>query len=34
MEKKIKGLKRLRISSIEITELNEDFLEVLEKNPV
>ena len=26
---KIEGLKRLRISSIEITELNEDFLDVL-----
>ncbi len=26
---KIKGLERLRISSIEITELNDDFLEVL-----
>ncbi len=31
---KIEGLKRLRISSIEITELNNDFLKVLEKNPV
>ena len=31
---KIKGLKRLRISSIEITELNDDFLKVLEKYPV
>lgn len=31
---KIKGLKRLRISSIEITELNDDFLEVLKNNKV
>lgn len=31
---KIDGLKRLRISSIEITELNEDFLDVLRNNPV
>ncbi len=31
---KIEGLKRLRISSIEITELNEDFLNVLKNNPV
>ena len=31
---KIEGLKRLRISSIEITELNDDFLEVLRKYPV
>lgn len=31
---KINGLKRLRVSSIEITELNEDFLEVLRNNPV
>ena len=31
---KIEGLKRLRISSIEITELNDDFLEVLKNNPV
>ena len=31
---KIDGLRRLRISSIEITELNEDFLEVLKKYPV
>ena len=31
---KIKGLKRLRISSIEITELNDDFLKVLEENPI
>ena len=31
---KIEGLKRLRISSIEITELNEDFLEVLRNNPI
>ena len=30
---KIKGLKRLRISSIEITELNDDFLSVLEEFP-
>jgi len=29
---KINNLERLRISSIEITELNNDFLEVLEKN--
>ena len=28
---KIKGLKRLRISSIEITELNDEFLKVLEE---
>jgi len=31
---KIKGLERLRISSIEITELNDDFLNVLEKYPI
>ena len=31
---KIKELKRLRISSIEITELNDDFLEVLKDNKV
>ena len=31
---KIKGLERLRISSIEITELNEDFMDVLKKNSV
>ena len=31
---KINGLKRLRISSIEITELNNDFLDVLKNNPV
>ena len=31
---KIKGLERLRISSIEITELNDDFLEVLKKYPI
>ena len=31
---KIDGLKRLRISSIEITELNDDFLDVLRNNPV
>ncbi len=31
---KIKGLKRLRISSIEITELNDDFLEVLREYPI
>ena len=31
---KIEGLKRLRISSIEITELNDDFLKVLQDNPV
>ena len=30
----IDGLKRLRISSIEITELNEDFLDVLRNNSV
>ena len=30
----IKGLIRLRISSIEITELNDDFLEVLKNNKV
>ena len=29
---KIDGLKRLRISSIEITELNDDFLDVLRNN--
>ena len=31
---KIDGLKRLRISSIEITELNDDFLDVLKNNPI
>ena len=31
---KIKGLKRLRISSIEITELDDEFLNVLKDNPV
>ena len=31
---KIEGLERLRISSIEITELNDDFLSVLKDNPV
>ena len=31
---KINGLKRLRISSIEITELNNDFLDVLKNNLV
>ena len=31
---KINGLKRLRISSIEITELNDDFLEVLRNEKV
>lgn len=31
---KINGLKRLRISSIEITELNDDFLDVLRNNPI
>lgn len=31
---KIDGLKRLRISSIEITELNDDFLDVLRNNNV
>lgn len=31
---KIKGLERLRISSIEITELNEKFMDVLRKNPI
>ena len=31
---KIPRLKRLRISSIEITELNDDFLKVLKDNPV
>lgn len=31
---KINGLERLRISSIEITELNEEFLEVLKNNPI
>ncbi len=30
---KIEGLKRLRISSIEITELNDEFMEVLKKYP-
>lgn len=29
----IKGLQRLRISSIEITELNNDFLKTLQNNP-
>ena len=31
---KIEGLKRLRISSIEITELDDEFLKVLESNKV
>jgi len=31
---KIKDLKRLRISSIEITELNDDFMEVFKKSDV
>ncbi len=31
---KIKGIERIRISSIEITELNEDFMEVLKNNPI
>ena len=31
---KVEGLKRLRISSIEITELNDDFLDVLKNYPV
>lgn len=31
---KINGLRRLRISSIEITELDDDFLEVLKNNKV
>lgn len=31
---KIKGLKRLRISSIEITELTDEVLSVLERSPV
>lgn len=31
---KIEGLERLRISSIEITELNDDFLDCLRKYPV
>ena len=31
---RIKGLKRLRISSIEITELNDAFLDVLKKYPI
>ena len=31
---KIKDLVRLRISSIEITELNDDFLKVLKENPI
>lgn len=31
---KIKGLKRLRISSIEVTELNNEFLQVLKENSV
>lgn len=30
---KIEGLERLRISSIEITELDEDFMKVLKENP-
>lgn len=30
----IKGLKRLRISSIEITELDEEFLKVLKESPI
>ena len=30
----IKGLERLRISSIEVTELNDEFMKVLEENPV
>lgn len=31
---KIKGLKRIRISSIEITELNDDILEVIKNNDI
>ena len=31
---KINGLERLRISSIEITELNDEFFEVLKDNPI
>lgn len=31
---KIHGLKRLRISSIEITELTDEVLEVIQKNPI
>jgi len=31
---KIEGLKRLRISSIEITELNDDILEVIKENKI
>lgn len=31
---KIKGLERLRISSVEITELNDKFLKVLKENPI
>ncbi len=31
---KVEGLKRLRISSIEITELNDEFLKVLKENSV
>lgn len=31
---KINGLERLRISSIEITELNDEFFEVLKSNPI
>ncbi len=31
---KIKGLQRLRISSIEATELNDEVLEIIKKNPV
>lgn len=31
---KINGLERLRISSIEITELNDEFLKILEDNPI
>ncbi|MBR3362302.1 MAG: tRNA (N(6)-L-threonylcarbamoyladenosine(37)-C(2))-methylthiotransferase MtaB [Bacilli bacterium] len=30
---KLKGLERIRLSSIEITELNEKFLETLKENP-
>lgn len=31
---KIEGLKRLRISSVEITELNDKFLDILKKSPI
>ncbi len=31
---KISGLKRLRLSSIEVTELGDDFIELLKNNPI